>query len=533
MKTIVIILFLASFTNINAQSQSVLEHNNTRAYLPTEGMFFRDVVNNTPGYEVPKGDGIYTLYTLVFQYAAKTAQDSVLLCQGGFSPTSSDVQSGPYRTNHNYDSAYQTANNNKFWKICQEEIDIYSTWWEACEGPNQNPTDCGQLTTPSNDLLTRIYEWPVHGDVNQGEAYWQAPFYDHPESSQGVYDPAGGDYPLIRGCCATYLVQNDDVQNTISNTPSLGIEMHYMFYHYQNWGTLNDVTFAEVRIINYSGIDYPEFTYGLHADMDLGNPLDDYFGSDSLRSMAFTYNGDQNDENFAATLGYGLNPPAFGITALETPLTSATIPASGSGLTAAEYWNQMNGLYPNGQAIVTPQGDTTKFLYNGNPHFMSTWSEESLGNPIGDRRALIQTNHGSFVDGEEILQTYALVFARDGSTRLENVDDLFVKVDEVHDFYDTINNAQCSGGVLSLKKVSKEDFTIAPNPSSSVVNIESDTNTEFEVSLLNASGKVVMQNQVSNNGTLQIQVDSFENGLYFLVFTSKAGRSSERLIIQH
>ena len=84
-----------------------------------------------------------------------------------------------------------------------------------------------------------------------------------------------------------------------------------------------------------------------------------------------------------------------------------------------------------------------------------------------------------------------------------------------------------------MKKVSKEDFTIAPNPSSSVVNIESDTNTEFEVLLLNASGKVVMQNQVSNNGTLQIQVDSFENGLYFLVFTSKAGRSSERLIIQH
>lgn len=531
MKTILLLLFVAIITNVNAQSQSILEHNNTRAYLPTNGMFFRDIVNNTPGYEVPKDDGVHTIYSLVFQYAAKTAQDSILLCLGGLDSLTTDVQSGPYRTNHNYNSAYQTANNNKYWEICQEEIDIYRNWWEACVGSNQNPTDCNNLPTPSNESLTRIYEWPAHGDNNEGEWYWQAPFFDHPESTPGFYDPQNGDYPLIRGCCATYMVQNDDVQNTFSNTPSMGIEMHYMFYHYQNWGTLNDVTFAEVRILNHSGVDYPEFTYGVYADTDLGNAMDDFFGTDSTRSLFYTYNADILDEASVVSTGYGSNPPAFGITALEAPLTSAVIPYGGAG--ALGNWNEMNGLNASGQAIVSAQGDTTKFLYNENPNAASSWSEENIGNIGGDRRALIQTNHGPFLDGEEILQTYALVYARDGNTRLENVDDLLTKVDDVHAFYDTINNAQCSGGVLSLITIKNEGFTISPNPSNSYVNIEPDGSSEFEVSLLDASGKEVLRNQISKNGTLQIQVSSFENGLYFLVLKSQSGISSQRLVIQH
>jgi len=38
-----------------------------------------------------------------------------------------------------------------------------------------------------------IIEWPAHGDVSKGQAYFLAPFFD--QNGDGFYDPYAGDYP--------------------------------------------------------------------------------------------------------------------------------------------------------------------------------------------------------------------------------------------------------------------------------------------------------------------------------------------------
>ena len=77
----------------------------------------------------------------------------------------------------------------RFYTIRKAEIIRYSVWWEACQGSNSDPQACADATVPTNDELTRIYDWPAHGDVTLGQDYWLAPYYDHPESSIGIYDP--------------------------------------------------------------------------------------------------------------------------------------------------------------------------------------------------------------------------------------------------------------------------------------------------------------------------------------------------------
>ncbi len=513
-----------------AQNATTLEHNNTRATLSTNGTFFFDPVTNEAGYEVPKDSGIKAVYSMRFHYAAKTQQDSILLCLGGLTPQGTDVQAGPYRTTHSYDSTYTNMHDGVYWEICQEEIDTYRIWWEACNGQNADPNDCVNVTTPSNAILDKIYSWPVHGNTLNGENYFQAPYFDHPESSNGVYDPSNGDYPLIKGCCATYFVQNDDVTHSNSGTAPIGIETHYMFYHFKNWGTLNNVTFAEVKIRNLSSVDYQDFNYGVYLDMDLGNPFDDYFGSDSTLSMLFSYNADNLDEDNAPALGYGVDPPAFGLASLDQAATTALIPMVTN--TPVEVWNQMNGIYPNGTAIVNPQGDTTKFLFNGNPHFMSSWSEENLGSVPSDRRGLLTTQHGPFMAGDEIVQTYAFVYSRTGN-RLENVDQLYADVAEVHAFYDTIANAHCEDGILTVEKLTLNDFVVAPNPASATVTIFADAEMNFDLQVFDASGKQVSEAVSSKFGELTFDVSAIENGVYLLVLTSDDQQLTKRLVVAH
>src|SRR5690554_7975286 len=97
--------------------------------------------------------------------------------------------------------------------------------------------------------------WPAHGDPSLGQSFYLAPFFDQATnngSGDGFYDPSQGDVPSIKGCCATYLIQNDEAQiHTLTNTQAIVIELHFMFYQYRYWAHLNNVTFIDIKVINY------------------------------------------------------------------------------------------------------------------------------------------------------------------------------------------------------------------------------------------------------------------------------------------
>lgn len=53
-----------------------------------------------------------------------------------------------------------------------------------------------------------IANWPAHGDVSKGQAYYLAPFVDN--NNDGDYNPLDGDYPKIKGQQAIYYIYNDN-----------------------------------------------------------------------------------------------------------------------------------------------------------------------------------------------------------------------------------------------------------------------------------------------------------------------------------
>lgn len=521
MKKILPLLFCLALGNSFAQNADYMDHNDTRATLERLGNFFYNGQSGASGYEVPDGSGNHTMYISKFFFMGLDANGTLHASLGG-DGNGSDVFYGPYSNMDIYDQQFANRWENRSFQICQEEIDTYRTWWEACQGPNQDPQACANSIVPSNATLTRIYDWPAHGDIGQLESYWLAPFFDYDGDS--FYDPSNGDYPLIKGCCSTYRIENDAAGvHTSSNSDALGIETHYQTYQYRNFGLLNDVTFVEVTVHNRGTITYPEFAYGMYADTDLGEAFDDYMGSDSLKSMYYTYNGDNNDAD------YGIDPPAFGIVGLEAPLTSVVQYGGSSSL--AEIWNLMNGLDASGQVILNGQNVPTNFEYGENPNIQGGYSEIQLQNALGDRRAMLSNTHGTFAPGDVIKQTYALVYVQDGD-HLQNVDALYAAADEVHAFYDTISNAQCEGGVLSLlEEEPLLELSMVPNPASNLVEISADVEGLMNVQLLDMSGKSILSAQ----GIKQVELDVsyIEDGAYLVLITTDQGRVTKKLLVNH
>ena len=521
MKAILTTILCAILYAANSQSVDYLDHNNTNVSLPRSGNFFYEPVN-IAGFESPKNSGNQMMFSMQFYFMGKDANGTLRGSLGGPTTWGKDVFNGPY-SNAASDPNYQQMWDDRAYQFCQEELDNYVYWFNACQGPNQDPQACANATVPSNATLTKIFDWPAHGNVTQGEDYWLAPFYDHPDSQQGVYDPENGDCPMIKGCCATWRVDNDaGGVHTMSGLDPLNIEMRYMTYQYKNFGLLNDVTFVEVELINRSNETYSEFAYGINADVFAQTSANNYIGSDSSKSLFYSYYEDDIHPTF------GANSPVLGIVALNQPLTSVVDDQSTG--TVMTIWEEMNGLR-NGQPMLNLQGDTTKFIYHDNPNIQGGWSEEQLSNSISDLRVILSTEHGVFTPGEKITQTFAFVHVNNG-TRLQNVDDMYAAADELHMFYDTIANAQCEGNLLSIDEINEPiSVELSPNPASMATELFVDVEGLVEVRLIDVSGKLI--NQFSGTKYIDIDLSSVQNGAYLVQVLTERGSTTKKLIVDH
>lgn len=508
-----------------SQTIDYLDHNNNRVALPRSGNFFYDP-SGISGFEAPNYSGNQLISSVQFYFMGTDINGTLKGSLGGPSAQGKDVFDGPFSSSTLAELDFYEQWNDKAFQICQEEIDVYTTWWEACESSNQDPNDCANVTVPSNATLERIYNWPAHGDFTAGEEYFLAPFYDHPESTAGLYEPENGDYPIIKGCCATWRIDNDEAEiHTRSNLDRMGIEMRYMTYQYRNFGLLNDVTFIEVEVMNKGTQTFHDFVYGVHADMltpDIGSGT--FLGADSLQNLAYAYYADDLHPT------YGANSPVLGIVALDQPLTSVVDDQSNGA--PATVWELMHGLR-NGQPMVNLQGDTTKFIYEDNPNLVGGWSEEQLSNGDGvtDPRMILSTEHGVFAPGDRVTQTFAFVYVNNG-TRLQNVNDMYTAASELHTFYDTIALAQCEDGVLSVAENNAlPEVLVYPNPATSHVQIEIDDPETVAVHLVDMRGSIVTS--LEGSAFIELDISSIQDGAYMLQIETRAGRLMEKLLIRH
>lgn len=502
-----------------------LNENNVSALITDDGTFFYDEINQENGYEVPKGAGIHALRSMQFWFATKDVNGQLHFSKGGVPGQGSDIFNGPISDPGTYSSQqYQNNWEKSVWTICQSTIDDYITNYECQQDP-----DCTDEQIPmTSDELEMLNNWPAHGDVSNDQLFYLAPFYDNPGQSgsgDGIYDPSSGDVPIIKGCCATYTIQNDEAHaHTLSNTDPIGIELRIMFYQYRTWDYLNEVTFVDITAINRSGQNYPEFVHSVAIEGALGNEADDYLGCDSLSNTMYFYNADNNDEN-----GYGQNPPAIGIVGLDQNMT-ACVPFTGSESNAST-WNLMKGLKGNGDPWIHPDGYETNYVFSGNPMNSSEWSELSEGNSAGGKKGLLSLDFGQFNDGDTLKQSYAIVYSRDND-HLNSVQTLLDNSQQVKDFYVNDSDVPCENGTWDVEQYEKEGFILAPNPSTGMIRLLNPGNVKVEMDIYNMRGQLVKSIAETSLQEIPLDLQGYESGIYFAQIKSEKGSLIKKIVIK-
>jgi hypothetical protein len=515
-KHLVVLLFTFNLFFSKLNSQVILDHNNVSAHVSPSGTFFNNFSEGLAGYEVPKGSGLTPIFGAQFMFGAQDVNGSIYITSGGYPNNSTDIFSGPISGAYS-DSTYINRWKNKVWKICKGDIDQFRLWWLCNNG--QLTSGCDTVTIPNLEALNVIYDWPAHGDVSVGESYWLAPFYDF--NSDGNYNPDDGDYPLIKGCCATYMIQNDAAgSHTYSNTQdSMGIEVHTMIYAYNTADEINDATFIDVTVYNRGLVNYYLFKMGLLVDADLGNYTDDFFGCDSSSNTMLFYNADNDDES---DMGYGAYPPAIGIISLEQPMSSFQNPGMVLGTPTErkqQYWNILNGLNEDGTPYIHPNGYPTNYVFSGDPTIPTDWTAAGIGYSAADCRGLMMSPSLSLAPGQFVSNSYAIVYERSGGNHLENASALLNRVPFYINAFQTDLTSQCQDAYLEIseKPEIQTTFNIYPNPTSGNLTI-----SEISLSLIgqkgtiiDLNGKQILDFEITQQQQ-QIDCSSMKKGIYFL-----------------
>lgn len=290
----------------------------------------------------------------------------------------------------------------------------------------------GDVADPKSEKYNREYAlWPVDDgapahdgeyfeDVNGNGVYDEGePFEDY--DLDGEYDPPDGvlvegeDPPLILGDQMLWFVCNDMDEGRHSNlwsTKPLGIEIQSTVFGFNRADPLGNVMFIKWLLINKSGKTIEDAYISMWSDADVGDAKDDFVGCDTTLSVGYMYNGNPVDQDYGTTppcVGYdffqGPVVPSPGDTALVSgrlipdyrnlPMTSFvkytnSDPEYGDPENAIEAYNYMSGLTAQGQPWKDPEGNTTYFLYPGDPVTRQGWTEYDDSSP-DDRRFLMSS----------------------------------------------------------------------------------------------------------------------------------------------
>src|SRR4030067_2113158 len=134
--------------------------------------------------------------------------------------------------------------------------------------------------------------------------------------------PPGVDQPNFVGDEVLWYVANDmdPSRSTYTyGTLPMGLEQQMTAFAFNRTGDLGDMVFKKYVIINKGSLTLKDMYFGYWTDTDMGDTNDDYTGCDTVLSLGYTYNGDNNDAGY-----YGANPPAVGYDFFQGPIVPAT-----------------------------------------------------------------------------------------------------------------------------------------------------------------------------------------------------------------
>lgn len=388
-----------------------------------------------------------------------------------------------------------------------------------------------------------VFGWPgrgnphfftYHGQDLPPTAQGLAGFYDRDED--GDYNPAKGDYPTIeiRGCPLNqaptemlWFTFHDAGQHTESGLAPLQMEVQCQVFAYgcTEESPLRNTVFVRYKLINRGTEELSDLYTGLFNDFEIGNPGDDFFGTDPVRQLVFGYNGDATDKG-----GYDADSPVLGVDMFRGPLdvfgeeinlkhVVSFQPAQLNN--AVSYYNLLQGRFADGSPAPN-----NGIQFPGSPNDPAADSEVSAGSTPGQRQVVASYGPFTLLPGavNELMAGYFYT-QEPGNTPLQNVQAMYQRSDEIQAFLDNcFTTASCSALVDAPEPPDAPGLRLYPNPASQHLSIESQEADLTQVRLFDLAGREVYRAFNAYPQTLMhIPLETLSAGVY----TASIGRQNQ------
>ena len=329
-----------------ATGKKFLEFNNVSALIETGGSMWQDRSRNDAAYECPKGSGETVIYAGALWMGGTDPNNQLRIAALTFR-SGNDFWAGPLSVDGG--GSFDVNQGTLDWgfadispEVCMEydnfyiterqEVELFNAWYECSNDPNCDVS----VEYPDYQIPSSILQWPgnfnIDLDYTQSYDFNLAPFYDR--NSDGVYNPADGDYPwydltnqidcrtsrrvTLYGDYNMWWVFNDkgNIHTETSGDP-IGMEIKAQAFAFATNDEVNSMTFYNYELINRSYYTLNNTYFSVWVDSDIGCSEDDYVGCDVQRGLSYQYNADANDDGCQyAIQGY---PPAVGVDFFEGP----------------------------------------------------------------------------------------------------------------------------------------------------------------------------------------------------------------------
>ncbi|MBK8981053.1 MAG: T9SS type A sorting domain-containing protein [Ignavibacteria bacterium] len=470
------ILTLAGFDKFNSGTDSrtfsfkTIDANQIKTVITNTGFSDRNPGPNTSAFEWPKNSGKYAIYYTGLWISGKTG-DSI---RGSRAMYGSEYKPGYF------DYALQQP--------MGENDPEYRLYKVSPDHPNGfNDFD------PWSD-------WPVQ----QG-----APWVDN--NGNGIYEPPV-DAPVMKGDQNFFCSFTDGYRDSILNSrsaPPLKAEIKMYAWAREQQACADAINY-EWKIINKNVSVWNEFSSAIWSDLDIGTSNNDRGGTDSVKNLAFAYNGIDNDPI------YGPAPPAVGIIIKDASGHSqyksdfGNVFKCGTGgcpTDSLQTFRVMQGLNTDGNRFVNPvTGNFTNYRYSGDPVSGAGWNDSTSG----DRYVLLGSKFGN-VNPFDTIEFKTITYIKRGSSNLNSLTEL----------------KNCADQVIPVSNINTETpagFTLYqnyPNPfnPSTIINYELRITNDVKLKVYDILGNEVLTlvNEKQAAGSYEAEFDGsgLASGIYF------------------
>lgn len=393
---------------------------------------------------------------------------------------------------------------NQVYKINKQQIEDHINNWNK----------------PNYVAPAEVLNWPGSGPDASNFAKVLAPFYDFNQNLK--YEPEIGEAPYSAFNELWYIIFNDNSGNRFSNAPALGVEVHLSLFFPQN---SNENVFLRYQIINRSNNIYDSLILGFYSEFEIGNPEDDYCGTDSSLNIAFSYNADTFDQKF------GNYPPSIGMQLLSSDADKMMAFNNNLDLTGlpqndTQFYYYLAGRWTDGKPLqnlgngYSGSDQPGNFIYNGDVCNPGGWTEISELLPPGNRNMLISKSFGSLLPKGFIQADMAYSFVKENGY-LQSVCKFKDESQKLKNEYSKI---------LSTNNITS--ISLYPNPSNGLINIPNSL-AGFGFRLINSQGKLIINSQV-NNSFIDLRNLNLSSGIYFIEFVNEKNtdRYISKIVIQ-